>query len=256
MDLKLFLTTFAFIFMAELGDKTQLASMAAAAGAKSPWSVFAGAAAALVLSTLVAVLFGSTLQKYVPRHFLRGGAAILFFIFGAILLISAFRTQAKEPSSETAAPKPGFFGTLALKTAVDFEKAAAIDYRSLARQVKEEHLGKIFLHLAEEEEHHLAHMERLADLASAQEVAALNQARQIAAPADNIISESSRKTLEAAIAHEEYTARFYEEMASAAPIPSLRNAFAQLAREERSHAAHLSEYRDKGKTDLEQGAGS
>ena len=82
MDWKLFVGTFALIFLAELGDKTQLAALASSAGSRSPWSVFAGASAALVLSTLLAVLIGATLQRLCPVHYLKGGAAILFFVLG------------------------------------------------------------------------------------------------------------------------------------------------------------------------------
>ena len=56
MDLKLFATVFATVFVAELGDKTQLATVLYAADAEHPkLTVFAGAAAALVLSTALGV---------------------------------------------------------------------------------------------------------------------------------------------------------------------------------------------------------
>ena len=59
MDPKLFLTVFGTVFLAELGDKTQLAALTRTAAADgSKWTVFFAASAALVVSTLVAVLIG------------------------------------------------------------------------------------------------------------------------------------------------------------------------------------------------------
>ena len=46
MDLRIFLTTFGIIFLAEMGDKTQLAAMTMAADTKKPWAVFLGASLA------------------------------------------------------------------------------------------------------------------------------------------------------------------------------------------------------------------
>ena len=53
MDLKVLMTTFGMVFLAELGDKTQLATFGLSASAKSRLTVFAGAAAALVVATAI-----------------------------------------------------------------------------------------------------------------------------------------------------------------------------------------------------------
>ncbi|MFC2082450.1 TMEM165/GDT1 family protein [Candidatus Bipolaricaulota bacterium] len=79
------LTTFAFVFLAELGDKTQLAVLAMASR-NSPWAVFIGAGAALLASTALAVVLGCTLPRLLPAssakvlHYIAGG---LFIIVGA-----------------------------------------------------------------------------------------------------------------------------------------------------------------------------
>lgn len=93
MDWKLLTSTFFLIFLAELGDKTQLAALAATAGCRSPMSVFAGAASALVLSTLLAVVFGSAISRFVPETVLKASAGVLFLVFGTILLYGAWRTR-------------------------------------------------------------------------------------------------------------------------------------------------------------------
>ena len=78
------LTTFALIFLAELGDKTQLAVLAMASR-NNPWAVFIGAGAALIASTVLAVVLGCTLPKLLPGsstriiHYIAGG---LFVIVG------------------------------------------------------------------------------------------------------------------------------------------------------------------------------
>ncbi len=80
------LTTFGVIFLAELGDKTQLAVVALASQTKSPWGVFIGAGCALLVSALLAVLLGSNLTRLVPEtatriaHYVAGG---LFVLVGA-----------------------------------------------------------------------------------------------------------------------------------------------------------------------------
>ena len=76
------LTTFALIFLAELGDKTQLAVLAMATR-NSPWGVFIGAGAALLASTVLAVVLGSTLSRLLPASSTR----ILHYIAGGLFII-------------------------------------------------------------------------------------------------------------------------------------------------------------------------
>ena len=84
MDIKLLLTTFGLVFLAELGDKTQLATFCFSADCDSKLSVFLGSAGALVLSSLIAVVFwrgrqprGATqLYQDWRRHIFRGGGGL------------------------------------------------------------------------------------------------------------------------------------------------------------------------------------
>lgn len=87
MDWKLVGTTFAAVFIAELGDKTQLATLSFAAQG-SRWAVFLGSATALVLSSLVAVLGGEALARVVPPQLLQRTAGVLFLVIGAWVLWS------------------------------------------------------------------------------------------------------------------------------------------------------------------------
>jgi putative Ca2+/H+ antiporter (TMEM165/GDT1 family) len=88
MDWRILATTFGLIFLAELGDKTQLAAIAMAAESKSPWAVFIGAVSALALVTLIAVAIGGTLTRFIPAAYIRKGAGALFILVGAFMLIS------------------------------------------------------------------------------------------------------------------------------------------------------------------------
>ncbi|MBL8975618.1 MAG: TMEM165/GDT1 family protein [Myxococcales bacterium] len=91
MDLRGFLTTFGLVFLAELGDKTQLATMSMAATSGQRWSVFAAAASALVLSSLIAVVLGEFLRTRVDPLWIQRAAAALFLGLGAWMLIASFR---------------------------------------------------------------------------------------------------------------------------------------------------------------------
>jgi Ca2+/H+ antiporter, TMEM165/GDT1 family len=94
MDWKILFMTFGTIFLAELGDKTQLATLTfstEAKGALGMWTVFAGAALALTLSSLIAVFVGQVLEKYVPAGYLKTCAAVSFIVIGAWMLIGILR---------------------------------------------------------------------------------------------------------------------------------------------------------------------
>ena len=86
MDVKVMLTTFGMIFLAELGDKTQLATFCFAADSKSKLAVFVGSAGALVLTSGLGCLLGSFVSRLVPANYLNIGAGVLFVILGAWMI--------------------------------------------------------------------------------------------------------------------------------------------------------------------------
>jgi len=88
MDLKIILTTFGMIFLAELGDKTQLATFTFAAENKSRLAVFLGSAGALVLTSLLAVVLGSGVSRLVPANYIKVGAGALFILLGLWMILS------------------------------------------------------------------------------------------------------------------------------------------------------------------------
>ena len=90
MELKAFLTVFAAVFVAELGDKTQLATMLFAADEQvSKWLVFAAASAALVVAAGLGVLAGGAVANVLSPRVLRLGAGIGFIAIGAFTLYTA-----------------------------------------------------------------------------------------------------------------------------------------------------------------------
>lgn len=90
MDLRVFLTTLGIIFLAEMGDKTQLAAMTMAAQTKRPWAVFAGASLALVAVSAIGVLVGGVIGQYVPLEWVKRVAACLFIVIGVLMLMGKF----------------------------------------------------------------------------------------------------------------------------------------------------------------------
>ena len=90
MELKIFFTIFIAVVIAELGDKTQLATILFAADKDvSKWLVFAAASAALIVASAIGVLAGSLLANYIDEKILTYIAGFGFIIIGAITLIRA-----------------------------------------------------------------------------------------------------------------------------------------------------------------------
>ena len=90
MDWKVFLTVFGTVFLAELGDKTQLATMLFASDAAvSKYTVFIAAALALVVAAGLGVLAGTLLGEFINPKYLHYIAGIGFVAIGVITLIKA-----------------------------------------------------------------------------------------------------------------------------------------------------------------------
>ncbi len=90
MDWKLFGLTFATIFLAEIGDKTQLAVFTLVAQHQKIMPIFVGASLALTSVSLIGALFGSVVSKVVPTEYFQVVAGLLFVGMGIIILIRAF----------------------------------------------------------------------------------------------------------------------------------------------------------------------
>ena len=84
-EIRVLLSTFALLFVAELGDKTQLAVISMTAKHKMPLWVFVGAALALAAVTAIGVLGGGLLTRIIPELVLRKIAAVLFVGMGILM---------------------------------------------------------------------------------------------------------------------------------------------------------------------------
>ena len=90
MDWKIFITVFASVFIAELGDKTQLATMLFAADKEvSRTTVFLAASAALVVASGLGVLAGNVLTQMISEKILHYVAGAGFIVIGVFTLLRA-----------------------------------------------------------------------------------------------------------------------------------------------------------------------
>jgi putative Ca2+/H+ antiporter (TMEM165/GDT1 family) len=90
MALKLFITVFITVFVAEIGDKTQLATMLFAADKEaSKWTVFLGASLALIVAAGIGVVAGSLLSELINPRVLSYLAGVGFIVIGAVTLYQA-----------------------------------------------------------------------------------------------------------------------------------------------------------------------
>lgn len=90
LNWKLFALTFTTLFLAEMGDKTQLAVFTLVAQHRLVVPVFLGASLALSTVSLIGALFGGVVSKYLPTEYLQAAAGVLFIGLGVFILVQAF----------------------------------------------------------------------------------------------------------------------------------------------------------------------
>ena len=90
MIINLLISSFITIFIAELGDKTQLATLTLSGTSKKPLAVFLGSASALILASLVGVLAGGSISTFIPEIYLKLIASCTFLIIGSRLIFDSF----------------------------------------------------------------------------------------------------------------------------------------------------------------------
>ena len=103
MDIALLLSTFVTVFLAELGDKTQLATVALSGTSDRPFAVFLGSSSALVLASLLGALAGGSMASVIPTDVLQLAASIGFLVIRTRLLWPTLRganllEEKEEPS--------------------------------------------------------------------------------------------------------------------------------------------------------------
>lgn len=103
MDWAIFFSTLSLVFVAELGDKTQLAVVTQTCKHRRPWPVFLGASLALTLVSLLGALGGQLIGRLIPLPALRIAAAVAFVAMGALIAREAFRAY-RVLSEDDACP--------------------------------------------------------------------------------------------------------------------------------------------------------
>ena len=102
MILSLLLSTFLTIFIAELGDKTQLATLTMSGTSNKPLAVFLGSSTALVFASLIGALTGGSISNFVPEIILKTIASVTFFILGIRLLINYLNSNKTDNEERDA----------------------------------------------------------------------------------------------------------------------------------------------------------
>jgi len=87
MDWRVFFSTFAAVFFAELADKTQLVGIGMAAKTGKPISVWAGSVAAYIIVTVISVFLGALLAKFINPQAIRYLGAFIFILIGLLMFL-------------------------------------------------------------------------------------------------------------------------------------------------------------------------
>ena len=96
MIISLLLSTFLTVFIAELGDKTQLATLTISGTSNRPLAVFLGSSSALIFASLLGALTGGSISSFIPEFYLKGIASLTFLIIGTNLFINSFKLSKEE----------------------------------------------------------------------------------------------------------------------------------------------------------------
>lgn len=108
MDWSVLWSTFGLVFIAELGDKTQLAVVTQTCKYRRPWAVFLGASLALAAVTALGAIGGQVLGQIVPAAVLRGVAALAFIVMGVLVGREAVKARADQTlAAACASPELG-----------------------------------------------------------------------------------------------------------------------------------------------------
>ena len=89
MIINLLISSFVTVFVAELGDKTQLATLTLSGTSNKPLAVFLGSSAALILASLLGALAGGSISTFIPEIYLKGIASVAFLFIGIKLIFES-----------------------------------------------------------------------------------------------------------------------------------------------------------------------
>ncbi len=87
MDWKIYVATFGAVFFAELADKTQLVGIGMAAKTGKPFTVWLGSVSAYIVVTIISVLLGAIMARFIRPELIRYIGAFSFILIGALMLL-------------------------------------------------------------------------------------------------------------------------------------------------------------------------
>ncbi|MBN1445812.1 MAG: TMEM165/GDT1 family protein [Candidatus Omnitrophica bacterium] len=87
LDCKTFGVAFLAIIVAELADKTQLIGVTLSAKSGRPFSVWLGSVAAYMIITVITVVIGAVLAKYIKPEIIKYTGAVIFIVMGILILL-------------------------------------------------------------------------------------------------------------------------------------------------------------------------
>ena len=96
MIITLLFTTFITVFLAEMGDKTQLTTITISSTTNKPLAVFIGSSVALILATLLGALAGGSIANLIPAFILKLLSGIVFLIIGVKLLAESRKDSTSD----------------------------------------------------------------------------------------------------------------------------------------------------------------
>lgn len=242
MDLKIILASFVLVFVAELGDKTQLTALAFASSSRSPWAVFIGTSLALVAAAALAVVFGEALARFLPPRVLRIGAAVLFVLIGLILLVNEARKAGGEKQpSENVSSQTGPIGAVIRQQVRAFESELAAEARDEAAATGDEALREVLLKIATAHEGHRASMLGMQGLDAPESSTTPKQREDIETHLAAVGEQSHEGSdaLARLIRRQEAAAEFYIALARMTSFHDARDTLRQIAIEEIDLAQEL-----------------
>lgn len=262
MNLKVIFASFALVFLAELGDKTQLTALAFSAASRSYWSVFLGTSLALVAATALAVACGAALTRVLPQHLLHVASGAMFVVVGLVLLVNQARKNVAPPAAATPAPElertlpaQGSLSAFILHQAIHFEEELVLALREQAQATGDTQIRSALETAAREHATHVeslnrAHATLPADPNAGSHARAANRAaprpEQEGGPTAALLhrlhvpaAEQEENPLRQSIHKQEAAAEFYVALARLTALPAARDTFRWLAMEELRLARHL-----------------
>lgn len=265
MDFRILFASFALVFLAELGDKTQLTALAFSTRFNAPWAVFLGTSLALISTTALAVVLGGLLNRVLPPKVLQISSAVMFILIGLILLVNIARRapadEERKTVEEAAVPaiQPrGVIFSLVMSQAATFEQALIEYLENLSEQLPAGPVKQTLDQIIAEDRLHVESLEELRtsqktsvdghpEPVTGEELAEL-KARTPTVDAFDLtpvevvsVDEGirTREILDRAIIAEEGLADYYLTLARMSRIHAVRDAFRWLAMEDIRHAQTL-----------------